>query len=138
MTYPSGYLLMKLANSPSRQVSCYKGFLLTAKGKDDSVEPSVENTFQEGEASNPQPISVANDLDEINVILDEEAEEVDSIEFEALRHTMDFFPARIGDEEHDEEEEFEEIESEEDSLDDKDHNSSDSDSDKDDDMGIDN
>ncbi|KAL0305080.1 UNVERIFIED_CONTAM: hypothetical protein Scaly_2998100 [Sesamum calycinum] len=63
------------------------------------------------------------------------AEEVNSVEFEALRHAMDSYPTRIGDEEHDEEEEFEEIESEEDSQDDEDHNSSDSD--KDDDMEID-
>ncbi|KAL0293580.1 UNVERIFIED_CONTAM: hypothetical protein Scaly_3139300 [Sesamum calycinum] len=100
-----------------------------------SVEPSVENAFQEGEASNPQPIFVANNLVEINIILDEEAEEVNSVEFEALRHAMDSYPTKIGDEEHDEEEEFEEIESEEDSQDDEDHNSSDSD--KDDDMEID-
>ncbi|KAL0282112.1 UNVERIFIED_CONTAM: hypothetical protein Sangu_2970100 [Sesamum angustifolium] len=106
-----------------------------AKGQDDSVELSVENAFQEGEASNPQPIFVANNLDEINIISDEEAEEVNSIEFEALRHAMDSYPTKIGDEEHDEEEEFEEIESEEDSQDDEDHNSSDSD--KDDDMEID-
>ncbi|KAL0325300.1 UNVERIFIED_CONTAM: hypothetical protein Sradi_5099300 [Sesamum radiatum] len=54
------------------------------RGQNDSVEPSVENAFQEGEASNPQPIFVANNLDEINIILDEEAVEVNSVEFEAL------------------------------------------------------
>ncbi|KAL0293819.1 UNVERIFIED_CONTAM: hypothetical protein Sradi_6918500 [Sesamum radiatum] len=183
-------VIRKLANGPSRRVSCYKGYFVngfkfhtveygqskattnygvcvlgstysecevdyyglleevveleyldwgmplhylsaTAKGQDNSVELSVANTFQEGEASNPQPIFVANDLDDINIILDEEAEEVNSVEFEALRHAMDSYPTRIGDEEHDEEEEFEEIESEEDSQDDEDHNSSDSDKDDD-------
>ncbi|KAK4413502.1 hypothetical protein Salat_2762800 [Sesamum alatum] len=105
------------------------------KGQGENVEPSVENAFQEGEASNPQSISVAIDLDEVNIVLDEEAEEVDSDEFEALQYTMGSNPARMGAEEQDEEEEFEEIESEED--DDEDHDSSDSDIDKDDDMKID-
>ncbi|KAK4427792.1 hypothetical protein Salat_1548200 [Sesamum alatum] len=72
---------------------------------------AIENAFQEGEISNPQPISVAIDLDGINIISDEEAKEVDLNELEAPRYTMNSNPTRIRDEEQDEEE-FEEIESE--------------------------
>ncbi|XP_020551669.1 ribosome quality control complex subunit 2-like [Sesamum indicum] len=81
--------------------------------------------FKKGEASNPQPISVATDLDGINIISNEEAEEVDSDEFEALRYTMDNNSTKIRDEEQDEEEELEEIESEEDEQDEEDHDFSD-------------
>ncbi|KAK4429148.1 hypothetical protein Salat_1215000 [Sesamum alatum] len=98
----------------------------------ENVEPRAENTFQEGEVSNPQSISVATYLDGINIISDEEAEEVDLNEFEALRYTMNSNLTRIRDEEQDEEE-FEEIESEEDEQDEDDHDSSDND----DDMEID-
>ncbi|KAL2252524.1 UNVERIFIED_CONTAM: hypothetical protein Sindi_0047100 [Sesamum indicum] len=87
--------------------------------------------FKKGEASNPQPISVATDLDGINIISNEEAEEVDSDEFEALRYTMDNNSTKIRDEEQDEEEELEEIESEEDEQDEEDHDFSDSDNDND-------
>ncbi|KAK4390260.1 hypothetical protein Sango_2089300 [Sesamum angolense] len=47
------------------------------RGQGENVELIVENAFQEGEASDPQHVFVANDLDGINIILDEEAEEVD-------------------------------------------------------------
>ncbi|KAK4438776.1 hypothetical protein Salat_0212200 [Sesamum alatum] len=105
---------------------------LNAIGQGENVEPRVENAFQEGEVSNVQPISMATDLDGINIISDEEAEEVDLNEFEALRYTMNSNPTRIRDEEQDGEE-FEEIESEEDEQDEEDHDSSDND----DDMEID-
>ncbi|KAK4421458.1 hypothetical protein Salat_2096400 [Sesamum alatum] len=97
-------------------------------GQGENVEPRVENAFQEGEVSNLQPISMVTDLDGINIISDEEAEEVDLNEFEALRYTMNSNSTRIRDEEQDEEE-IEEIESEEDEQDDEDHDSSDNDDD---------
>ncbi|KAL0347987.1 UNVERIFIED_CONTAM: hypothetical protein Sangu_1026500 [Sesamum angustifolium] len=124
-------VIRKLANGPSRRVSCYKGYFVnvfkfhtveygqfkatTNYGvcvlgsaysecevdyyglleeiveleyyglsvvKVKMLNAIVENAFQESEASNPQHVSVANDLDGINIISDEEAKEVDLDEFE--------------------------------------------------------
>ncbi|KAL0405699.1 UNVERIFIED_CONTAM: hypothetical protein Slati_3883800 [Sesamum latifolium] len=96
------------------------------EGQDENIEQILDIAFQEEEASDPHPILIEVDMDEINIVSDGVVEEVDANEFEGLQHGVDFNEVMIEDEdnwkgeqefeleEDEEEEEYDSYDSDED------------------------
>ncbi|KAL0408250.1 UNVERIFIED_CONTAM: hypothetical protein Sradi_1759400 [Sesamum radiatum] len=72
----------------------------SSEGQDENIEQRGDIAFQEDEASDPYPILIAIDKDEINIVSNGVLEEVDVNEFEGLQHGIDFNEVIIEDEDH--------------------------------------